>query len=109
MTTLTPATSSPFEQNSLVGSNRRRSTRELAMTRGLLRSASAGTRGTSQEAMVTNISLHGVGLISTLELLEGEFFYIEIGVGPLHLTSRMRVVRCEARPDGYFDAGCEFC
>jgi len=109
MTTLTTPNPSPFEQDSLVGSNRRRSTRELAMTRGLLRCAQAGTRGTSHEVMVSNVSLHGVGVVSAIELHEGEFFHIEIGVGPLHLSSRLRIVRCELRPDGYFDAGGEFC
>jgi len=92
-----------------VGSNRRRSTREMALTRGLLRSANAGARGTSIEVMVTNVSLHGVGFRSVVELREGEYFHIEIGVGPLHLASRLRVARCEPRPDGYFDAGGEFC
>jgi len=59
--------------------------------------------------MVIDMSLHGVGLRSPVALDEGEFYHIEIGVGPLHVSSRLRVTRCETRPDGYFDAGCEFC
>jgi len=103
-------TPAEFTQDFLNPANRRRSTREPAMTRGLVRAANPGSgRQSSHEVMVTNISLHGAGLRSALEMNQGEFYHVEIGVGPLHLASRMRVTRCQVRPDGYFDVGGEFC
>jgi hypothetical protein len=58
---------------------------------------------------VTNVSLHGVGLRATRTLGVGARYHIEIGVGPLQLTSRLRVVRCRVRQDGTYDIGGEFC
>jgi hypothetical protein len=46
---------------------------------------------------------------STHALPVGARYHIEIGVGPLHLTSRLRVVRCRLRHDGTYDVGGEFC
>jgi hypothetical protein len=101
---------SEFGQDFLRPGNRRRSAREDAQTRGLLRAANPTSgRQTSHEVMITDISLHGVGFRSAFELIEGEFYHIEIGVGPLHLSSRLQVTRCAQRPDGYYDAGGEFC
>lgn len=62
-----------------------------------------------EQVLVTDVSLHGVGLRGTRSLAIGTRWAIEIGVGPLHLTSRLRVVRVEARKDGTFDIGGEFC
>jgi hypothetical protein len=95
----------------VVEENRRRSTREMAGTTGTIRRAAAdgSRRETSHDITVANISLHGVGIRSAIELHRGEYYHVEIGSGPLQLSSRMRVVRCDALPNGYFDVGGEFC
>jgi hypothetical protein len=38
----------------------------------------------------------------------GGRYFIEIGVGPLYLSSQMRVVRSVQRSDGTFEIGGEF-
>jgi hypothetical protein len=90
------------------GIERRRSTREPVVTLGLIRPLTHDDAPTEQ-VLVTNVSLHGVGLRSTHDLPVGSRFGIEIGVGPLHLTSRLRVVRSVPRNDGTYDIGGEFC
>lgn len=64
---------------------------------------------TPEQVLVTNVSLHGVGILSTRALPIGTRWAIEIGVGPLHITSRLRVVRARVRSDGTYDIGGEFC
>jgi hypothetical protein len=87
--------------------DRRRSTREAVATVGCLRTPN-DTREGGRQVLVTDVSLHGVGMRTTFPLQEDEIFSIEIGVGPLHLASRLRVVRSRPLPDGTFDIGGEF-
>ena len=92
------------------GIERRRSTREPVFTHGLLRSLERDAGGNSPEqVMVTDVSLHGVGFRSPRKLPLGMTFEIEIGVGPLHLASKLCVVRARPRADGTWDIGAEFC
>jgi hypothetical protein len=88
--------------------DRRRSTREPVVTVGMIRSLSHDD-SSPEQVLVTNVSLHGVGVRSTRQLSVGTRWAIEIGVGPLHISSRMRIVRCRIRADGTFDIGGEFC
>src|SRR5688572_25964760 len=90
------------------GLERRRSTREPVVTVGMIRLLSHDD-ATPEQVLVTNVSLHGVGFRSTRSLGVGVRYHIEIGVGPLQLTSRLRVVRCRIRTDGTYDIGGEFC
>jgi len=90
------------------GADRRRSHREPVATVGTLRAAS-DKREAGRQVLVTDVSLHGVGMRTTFELAMDETFGIEIGVGPLHLTSTLRVVRVRHLKDGTFDIGGEFC
>jgi hypothetical protein len=88
--------------------DRRRSTREPVVTLGTIRPLNHDDAATEQ-VLVTNVSLHGVGIRSSRALPIGTSWMIEIGVGPLHLTSRLRVVRTRVRTDGTYDIGGEFC
>jgi hypothetical protein len=90
------------------GIERRRSSRESVVTVGMIRPLNHDD-ATPEQVLVTNVSLHGVGLRSTRTLGVGARYHIEIGVGPLQLTSRLRVVRCRVRQDGTYDIGGEFC
>lgn len=90
------------------GADRRRSHREPIATVGNLRATSDHKEG-GRQVLVSDVSLHGVGLRTTFSLLQDEMFSIDIGVGPLHLASRLRVVRVRELPDGTYDIGGEFC
>jgi hypothetical protein len=90
------------------GGERRRSHREPVVTHGTVRALDR-PREAGRQVLVNDVSLHGVGIRATFELKLEEFLTIEIGVGPLHLTSRMKIVRVRALPDGTFDIGAEFC
>ena len=90
------------------GSDRRRSHREPVVTVGTIRTTSE-KREAGRQVLVSDVSLHGVGMRTTFELPMGDFFTIEIGVGPLHLSSRLKVVRLRSLPDGTYDIGGEFC
>jgi len=88
--------------------NRRRSHREPVVTVGQLRTTN-DPKEPGRQVLVNDVSLHGVGLRTTFELKLEDQFTIEIGVGPLHLASRMRVVRVRPLKDGTYDIGGEFC
>src|SRR5215217_2092628 len=87
---------------------RRRSHREPVVTVGTLRTTT-DPKEAGRQVLVSDVSLHGVGMRTTFALELAEIFMIEIGVGPLHLASRLRVVRVRSLPDGTFDIGGEFC
>jgi hypothetical protein len=94
------------------GIERRRSTREPVITPGTLRALTDRGQHSldpGQQVLVTDVSLHGVGFRSHQLLSADTKYTIEIGVGPLHLRSRMRVVRIRRRADGTYDIGAEFC
>src|SRR4051812_44156579 len=90
------------------GGDRRRSHREPVVTTGTIRSAERNGSAAEQQVLVTDVSLHGVGLRCSTELTMGAMYFIEIGVGPLYLSSKMRVVRSVQRSDGTWDIGGEF-
>jgi hypothetical protein len=94
-------------ETTATGAERRRSTREQVFTQGLLRSL-AQPRATSEQVMVTDVSLHGIGFRSAQRIAIDATFDVEIGVGPLYLSARLRVVRARLRADGTYDMGGEF-
>lgn len=104
-----PGAASPAPPRPAVdGIDRRRSTREPVITVGMIRLLNHDDAAPEQ-VLVTNVSLHGVGFRSTRSLAVGTRYHIEIGVGPLHLTSRCRIVRVKVRHDGTYEIGGEFC
>jgi hypothetical protein len=116
METVRPATrtasTAPKSGNDAKGSGggieRRRSKREPVTTLGMLRSIDESEFDRPRQVMVSDVSLHGCGF-RCMERLDNELTYvIEIGVGPLHLTSQLRIVRNRVRPDGTYDVGAEF-
>lgn len=90
------------------GIDRRRSHREPVVTVGSIRTT-GDPKEAGRQVLINDVSLHGVGMRATFELELGQQFSIEIGVGPLHLASRMRVVRVRPLKDGTYDIGGEFC
>jgi hypothetical protein len=95
-------------EEELSGAERRRSTREPVFTVGRISCVDADGV-CNQEVMVTDVSLHGCGFRCHVELDETSIYEIEIGVGPLHLHSKMRLVRVRLRSDGSYDIGAQFC
>lgn len=110
-----PATTTPETSTTspIGGIERRRSPREPVITPGTLRAiASEGLADTldpGQQVLVTNVSLHGAGFRCHHRLPLDTLYAIEIGIGPLHLTSRIRIVRVRRLQDGTYDIGGEFC
>ena len=90
------------------GAERRRSHREPVYTIGRISCVDADGV-CNQEVMVTDVSLHGCGFRCNVELDESSTYEIEIGVGPLHLSSKIRIVRMRLRADGSYDIGSQFC
>jgi hypothetical protein len=92
------------------GADRRRSHREPVVTLGMVRSLDEAERfERPRQVLITNVSLHGVGFRSPERLDRDLLYAIEIGMGPLHLSSRLRLVRVRSLPDGTYDIGAEFC
>ena len=87
--------------------DRRRSHREPVVTVGTLRSPET-PKAPGRQVLVHDVSLHGVGMRTTFPLELSEFFIIDIGVGPLHLSSRLRMARVRELKDGTYDIGGEF-
>ena len=96
------------EQIESDGGDRRRSHREPVVTVGTLRTTD-NPREAGRQVLVNDVSLHGVGIRTTFALELDDSFTIEIGVGPLHLSSRMKIVRVRSLADGTYDIGAEFC
>lgn len=103
-----PAPAQDSDTSLKSGIERRRSTREPVRTVGMVRSLDGGEYDRPRQVMVNNVSLHGVGF-RCMERLDNDLIYIiEIGVGPLHLTSQFKIVRNRVCPDGTYDVGAEF-
>jgi hypothetical protein len=87
---------------------RRRSHRETVVAIGRIAPIDADDRLRSIQVLVTDISLHGCDFRSSVAPREGTFYRIELTVGPLSLTSRMRITRVQRRGDGTHEMGAEF-
>lgn len=104
----TPVTHSIPTSVRTVG-ERRRSYREPVTTAGIIVSVTAGIPSNPRHVMVTDVSLHGLGFRIGEYLMRDTVFKVEIGVGPLQLRGKFRVVRIRQRVDGTYDVGGEFC
>ena len=89
--------------------DRRRSARTEQRVPAWLSDAadSAGRRG-QQQVLVTDLSLHGVGFLSTGRIERGASHWIVIATDRMHLSTRVRIVSVREREDGGCDAGGEF-
>ena len=102
-----PLASDRFEGE--VAVERRRSHREPIVAIGHLHSTVRDNRSDAAiQILVTDVSLHGCDFRCEVSLDAGSFFRLELAVGPLALTSRLRVIRIRARYDGTFEVGAEF-
>jgi len=87
---------------------RRRSVRHEHLVPAWLSPEAGNPRGKQQQVEVYNLSLGGVGFTTDEAMDEGTDHWIIVGNGPLHVSSRMRVVSCRVRDDGRYDVGGEF-
>ena len=104
------ATSAPqraWTQPSRV-TDRRRSIRHPLGATGTITLGDGAADPRQLQVMVLNVSLHGVGFNSPVEFAEGAAHQVRIGAGPLHLSSKFRVISCRTRDDGTWDIGAKF-
>ncbi len=86
---------------------RRRASRQPLGALGLLTEAGS-EHGKQLEVLVLDVSLHGVGFRSPVEFSTNAIYTMRIGSGPLHLTSRVRIISSRDRGDGTYDVGGKF-
>jgi hypothetical protein len=93
------------------GTDRRQSRRFPHTTLATLRPTEPGEGAAAKtlQAIVLNVSLHGVGLRSPTPLPPGGSYLIDIGNGRLKLHARICIANCRPRPDGTHDIGAAFC
>lgn len=65
--------------------------------------------GDPWEVLIRDVSRNGVGFSSGMPMAIGDVCRIRIGMGPMKLARRMRVVNCFSREDRTFAIGAEFC
>jgi hypothetical protein len=102
------ATASTVERADLSALERRRSHREPHAARAWLSSQSGRTNAHEEHVIVNDLSLHGVGFVAKTQLHKGAVYWMVLGSGQLHLSSRIRVASCRARDEGGFSVGAEF-
>ena len=90
-----------------VAVERRRSHRENVVAIGRLTPIADATLG-ALKVLVTDVSLHGCDFRCDLPPVDGAIYKIELHLGPLSMTSRLRVTRLRSRPDGTYELGGEF-
>src|SRR4051812_38012577 len=57
---------------------------------------------------VFNVQLQGVGFRSTVPLPPGTMRHLRTSSGDAKLTSKVRIISCRLRADGFFDITAEF-
>lgn len=87
---------------------RRRSHRETVVAIGKLIALDESDEPRCIQILVTDLSLHGCDFRSAVRPRDGAFYRLEVAVGPLALTSRLRSIRAHTRSDGTFEIGAEF-
>jgi hypothetical protein len=90
-----------------VAVERRRSHRENVVAIGRLTPIADPTLP-SLKVLVTDVSLHGCDFRCDLPPVDGAIYKVELNLGPLSMTSRLRVTRLRLRPDGTYELGGEF-
>ena len=99
----------PDDANDSIGDiacERRRSHREAVVAIGRLEPIDQGLP--SLKVLVTDVSLHGCDFRCDLPPSQVAAYRIELHLGPLSMTSRLRVTRFRRCPDGTFEIGAEF-
>jgi hypothetical protein len=100
--------STPQPASTASGVERRRSHREPHAARAWLSSQSGRKNAHEDHVIVNDLSLHGVGLVSKEHLHKGAVYWMVLGSGQLHLSSRVRIASCRPRDEGGFNVGAEF-
>ena len=90
-----------------VAIERRRSHRETVIAIGKLMPVGRDD-AEPQKVLVTDVSLHGCDFRCDLPPADDVAYQIELHLGPLSLTSRLRITRQRRRTDGTFELGGEF-
>ena len=87
---------------------RRRSHRENVVAIGKLIPIDLSDEPRTIQILVTDLSLHGCDFRCALAPRDGALYRMELSVGPLSLTSRLRVIRLHMRSDSTYEVGAEF-
>jgi hypothetical protein len=90
------------------GSDRRRSPREERLTPAWLSAAAGSKSGNGFNVQVRDLSLHGVGFISSRKLDKNQSHWMVIADRSLRLSTRVRIAAVRERTDGQYDIGAEF-
>lgn len=90
-----------------VAVERRRSHRENVVAIARLTPIAGDEQGPCK-ILVTDVSLHGCDFRCELPPADDAVYQIELHLGPLSLTSRLRITRRSRRADGTFELGGEF-
>jgi hypothetical protein len=89
---------------------RRRSARQTLVAKAVIKpDVSVTVPALVTTGFVSNISMGGIGFHTRKPLAVGEKFRVNLELGPMKWSSRMKVVACTAHPkSGTFDVGAEF-
>jgi len=90
------------------GADRRRSHRQHSRTPAWLSPEAQTKGGAARQVLVTDLSMHGVGFISSQPLEADGVYWIVVGEGPLRASSRLKIVTCRCCNEGGYEIGCEF-
>ncbi|MGF1635364.1 MAG: PilZ domain-containing protein [Phycisphaerae bacterium] len=88
--------------------DRRRSDRTPQDVQAWLSGPTGSRESAGQQARVTDLSLHGVGLESPRALKHNDRLWIVIAAPSMRLSSRVRIVSSVEQPDGTWRSGGEF-
>jgi hypothetical protein len=95
------------QQAVATGADRRRSRRHPLHTIGVLFPPEGLQDKSLMEVEIFDVSLHGVGFKANVPFEIGSLYHLRIGTGPLHLSSKIRIVICRMNEDAY-NIGVEF-
>ena len=70
--------------------------------------AGASAPGEAEEMQIFNVQLQGIGFRSTAPLQPGTLKNLRTNSGDARLTSKVRIISCRLRGDGFFDITAEF-
>jgi PilZ domain len=89
---------------------RRRSPRQTLVAQAVIKpDVSVTVPALVTTGFVSNISMGGIGFHTRKPLAVGEKFRVNLELGPMKWSSRMKVVACTPHPkSGTFDVGAEF-
>jgi hypothetical protein len=86
--------------------DRRRSLRQPLCAAGSV--IDEANHGKSLDVVVLNVSTSGVAFRAPVRFNFGTCYKLRIGNGPLHLTSRLKVVDSREREDGVYEIAGRF-